>query len=454
MSVYEEYKQKLRTPAEAVQAVKSGDWVDYGADFAQPTALDMALAARRNELSDVNIRGSLTYYPRQVIEQDPDGKAFTYQSWHFSGLDRKYRRKYPGKVFFNPMLFRNLTSYYTKCHIPVDVAMLSVSPMDNKGFFNFSLCNVANKEVADVAKIVILEVHKNLPRVCGGMNHQIHISDVDYIVEANPETEEYPLPTTGKQIPATDIDRRIAALIVPEIRNGATIQLGIGGMPNTVGQLIAESDLKDLGGHTELMNDAYRILYEKGVMNNTKKAFAPGVISWATMFGTKELYDWASENPVLSSYPIHVVNDPAVIATMDDFISVNSCVDIDLYGQISSESSGYTHISGTGGQLDFIEGAYRSKGGKSFICCPSTFTDKKTGNVRSRIVLHFQEGTAVTAPRPVPHYVVTEFGKVCIAGSPIWQRAEKMISIAHPDFREKLIKEAEAHHIWRRSNKR
>ena len=205
--------------------------------------------------------------------------------------------------------------------------------------------------------------------------------------------------------------------------------------------------------HTEMLVDAYLTLYEQGKLTNKRKVLDKGKGAWTFCLGSRKLYDWVDVNPSLAAYPVDYTNDPAVIAQMDNFISVNNCVEVDLYGQISAESAGVRHISGTGGQLDFVTGSYLSRGGKSFICFRSSANDKKSGRNSSRVVPTLPTGGIVTDPRSQVHFLVTEWGKVNLAGCSTWERAEKIISIAHPDFREDLIKEAEKMNIWRRSNK-
>ena len=253
---------------------------------------------------------------------------------------------------------------------------------------------------------------------------------------------------------ASEVDMAVAKLVVPEICDGACLQLGIGSMPNAIGKMIAESDLKDLGVHTEMYVDAFVDMSIAGRITGLRKPFDRGRQTYAFAAGTQKLYDFIDNNPECMAAPVSYVNDIARVSQIDNFISINGAVDIDLYGQVSSESSGIHHISGAGGQQDFVMGAYLSKGGKSFICCSSSYMDKKSGQLKSRIRPTLLEGSVVTATRTNLHYVVTEYGKFNAKGKSTWERAEGLIAIAHPQFREELIAEAEKMHIWRRSNKR
>ena len=244
--------------------------------------------------------------------------------------------------------------------------------------------------------------------------------------------------------------RAVARLIVEQIPNGACLQLGIGTMPNTVGSMIAESDLKDLGVHTEMYVDAFVDMALAGKITCSRKNIDRGRQVYAFGAGTQKMYDYMDNNPALMSAPVNYTNDDRVISQIDNFISINNAVSLDLFGQVASESAGIRHISGASGQLDFVLGAYLSRGGKSFICCSSTFTDRK-GELHSRILPTLEEGTIVTDTRPNVMYVVTEYGCVNLKGLSAWERAEALISLAHPKFREELIRSAEAMHIWRRS---
>ena len=444
MNFAEEYKRKLRTPEEAVKLVKDGDWVDYSVGIGFPVLLDAALAKRKDELRDIKIRGSLAMQPIQAVEQDRERRTFTYNSWHCSGYERKLCDE--GLCNYIPMIFRNMASYYRR-YLTVNVAMISVAPMDSKGFFNFSMVNCTTRAILDAADLIILEVNEHMPHVYGGQEDCIHISEVDVVVEgAHKPLAQLPIP------PATEIDEKIASLLLPHIPDGATIQLGIGGMPNSVGRLMAESDLKDLGMHTELLSDGFVDLYETGKLTNSRKTLHRGKCVFGIALGSQRLYDWVGENQGLLSFPMDYVNQPSVMAQMENMISINNCIAIDLYGQVSSESAGTRHISGTGGQLDFSTGAYDAPGGKGFICMTSSYRDK-AGNLKSRILPKFTQGDIITTPRTQAFYIVTEYGIVNLAGRSTWERAELLISLAHPDFRDELIAAADKQKIWRNSNR-
>ena len=381
-----------------------------------------------------------------VFEREDAGEHFTWNSWHMSGIERKLIAR--GCSFYAPIRYSELPRYYRESATPTDVAMFQVAPMDAHGYFNFGPSASHLGAMCQKAKHIIVEVNENMPRCLGGTEVGVHISDVTYIVEGqNP-----PIGELGAGGPATDVDKKVAELIVDQIPNGACLQLGIGGMPNAVGSLIAESDLKDLGVNTEMYVDAFVDISRAGKITGAHKSIDRYRQTYAFGAGTKKMYDFMDENPELMSAPVEYTNDINTIAALDNFISINNCVDIDIFGQISSESSGTKQISGAGGQLDFVLGAYLSKGGKSFMCCSSTFTDKQ-GVMHSRIRPTLVEGSIVTDTRANSHYLVTEYGMVNVKGLSSWQKAEAIISIAHPDFRDELIKEAEKMKIWRRSNK-
>ena len=445
MEIASLYEEKRCTPEEAVRLVQSGDWVDYGQACSFPPDLDAALAARRDELTDVKVRNAISMRSIQVVEQDPQQQAFTYNVWHCSGVDRKYIDE--GRAFFSPMMFRFCGSYYRRGQAPVDVAMITVSPMDRYGNFSYSLTNCCTQEILDAAKHIIVEVNDGAPFVYGMADDHINIRNVDAVVEST-----QPMCTVSSR-GASALDKQIASQIFPFIHDGDTLQLGIGGMPNALGTLIAESDLKDLGMHTELMSDGYLDLYKAGKITNKRKPLQHGKGVFSICSGSKELYEFLDHNIDILSAPMHYVNDPETIRQLDHFVSINGCIACDLYGQVSSESAGTRQISGTGGQLDFVTGAYTAEHGRTFLAMASSRVDKK-GVRHSNIVPCFTGGDIITTPRAQTMYIVTEYGAVNLAGLTTWQRAEKLIGIAHPDFREDLIKAAEQQKIWRNSNKR
>ena len=446
MDFSEEYRQKLVSADEAVKVIKSGDWVDYGWCTNTVDALDKALAKRTDELKDIKLRGGILLKPLAVFEREDAGEHFIWNSWHMGGYERKLINR--GCAYYAPIRYSELPRYYRELDCPDDVAMFQVAPMDKHGYFNFGPSASHLGAMCETAKYIIVEVNENMPRCLGGTENGIHISQVNAIVEG----ENPPIGELGGGGAATEVDKTVARLIVDQIPNGACLQLGIGGMPNAVGSLIAESDLKDLGVHTEMYVDAFVDIAKAGKITGAHKNIDRYRQVYGFGAGTKKMYDYLDENPELMSAPVSYTNDIRSIAALDNFISINNCVDIDLFGQVSSESSGIKQISGAGGQLDFVLGAYLSNGGKSFICCSSTFTDKQ-GVMHSRIRPTLVEGSIVTDTRANTHYVVTEYGMVNVKGLSTWQKAEALISIAHPDFRDDLIKEAEKMHIWRRTNK-
>ena len=446
MDFNEIYKQKLTSADEAVKVIKSGDWIDYGWCTGTVDALDKALAKRMPELTDINIRGGILMKEPEIFKIEDPASHFTWNSWHMGGLERKWINE--GFSFYAPIRYSELPSYYRDCLPGTDVVMMQVAPMDAHGYFNFGPSASHTAAMLEKAKCVIVEVNENMPRCLGGFEEGIHISKVDMIVEGNnPAIDEL-----GGGGAATEVDQAVARLIVDQIPDGACLQLGIGGMPNAVGSLIAESDLKDLGVHTEMYVDAFVDIAKAGKITGANKNIDRYRQTYAFAAGTKKLYDYLNDNPECMSAPVDYTNSIATISSIDNFISINNAVDVDLYGQISAESSGIRQISGAGGQLDFVMGAYLSNGGKSFVCLSSTFTNKK-GETFSRILPTLHNGSVVTDTRSNAHYIVTEYGMANLKGKSTWERAEALINIAHPDFRDQLIKDAETAHIWRRSNK-
>lgn len=440
----EEYKRKLVSAEEAVKVVKSGDIVDYGFFCGKPVVCDQALA-KRTDLKDVQVYCAVTVPP--VPEVAKVKGSFIYNDWQFSKVSRILQSY--GLCNYVPILYHDACRLYREEIAPHrNVAIAQVTPMDKHGYFNLGPQNsetLANMQMADT---VIVEVNKNQPYCLGGADESVHIGLVDYIVEA-PDDQKLPdLPG----IKPNEIDKAIANHLMDFIHDGCCVQLGIGGMPGAVGTAIAESDLKNLGGHTEMFVDAYVDMIEAGRMNGLAKNFDRGRVAYTFAIGSQRMYDFMDNNPFCVSYPVEYTNDPRVIAGLDNFISIVNAVEVDLYSQVNGESSDTVQISGNGGMWDFVLGAQWSRNGKSFICLSSTYTDKE-GNLKSRIVPTFAPASITTVCRQMVDYIVTEYGAVRLRAKPTWWRAEELISIAHPDFRDELIKEAQRMNIWTKTNK-
>lgn len=445
-NLLEQYRSKLVTAKEAVKVVKSGDWVRYGFGSSKPTALDIELAKRRDELFDVKIHCSTCQMNYHVVESDPTTMHFLYNSGQITGQERRLREQ--GLCYYIASQFGANPDWFRKGYAHSDVAMISVAPMDKFGFFNFSVNNTFLKSLCEVSSKVIVEINPFLPRALGGFEEQIHISEVDMIIED--ARAKVPLPEVKPAL-ITHEQSKIAEFIIDEISNGACLQLGIGGIPQAVGEMIAMSDLKDLGVHTEMVNQSIMDMFIAGKITGNRKTLMPGKIVYSFALGTKDLYDWVDNNSALASCPVNFTNSPEYVMKNDNVVSVNNCLQVDLFGQVNSESIGTRMISGAGGQLEFCFGSFYSKGGKSFLAMTS-FYDKK-GTFVSRIVPTLPTGTIVTTPRPVVHYLVTEQGIINVKAKSEWARAEMIISLAHPDFRDDLVKEAEKLGIWRRTAK-
>ncbi|MFX4261853.1 acetyl-CoA hydrolase/transferase family protein [Pelotomaculum propionicicum] len=443
MDYTEIYKRKLVAPAEAVKAVKSGDWVEYGSFSGCVVVLDKALAGRKDELRNVKIRSTARAAGMpEVVKADPAGEHFIYNSWHFSASERKLSDQ--GLCSYMPMVYRELPDYYRR-FVDVDVVMIPAAPMDKYGYFNFGPQVSHTMAMCEAARTIILEVNPNMPR-CLGLEESIHISKVDHIVEADYPIAEIPLARPN------NVDKKIASLIIEQLADGCCLQLGIGGMPNAVGGMIAASGLNDLGIHTEMFVDSMVDMVEKGQVTGARKNIDKYKTVATIALGTKKTYDFINENPACIFYPVNYTNDPHVIGQLDNFVSINNCIDVDLFGQVNSESDGLRQISGTGGSICFVEGAFRSKGGKSFMCMTSTYNSG--GRMLSRIRPALEPCSVVSVHRGLASSIVTEYGIANLKGKALWQRAESLISIAHPDFREELVRHAGKMGIWRKSNKR
>ena len=418
--------------AEAAALVKSGMTLDFGGISLQSDVFDKALAARASELTDVKIRSVLSTRPMAVLEVDPEGKHFQSYNWHFSGYDRmKHDAR---RTIYIPLNLGEVPDYYRRFIEPSDIVVLRAAPMDEHGMFNFGPTCAWIRATIERAKTVIIEVSPGIPYVHGPANG-VHIDEIDYVIEgSNIGLAELP------HAPMTDIDRAVARHLTSEIEDRACIQIGIGAMPNAACSLLAESGIKDLGVHTEMLTDGIIDLCKAGKVTGAYKQLNPGKVIFTFALGSKYMYDAITRNPEMECHPVEYTNLPHIIMQNDNVVSINNTTQIDLQGQAASESDGHRHLTGTGGQLQFVRGAYASKNGKSFMLLSSTYERK--GQRKSRIVLNLTPGNVVTTPRSDIMYVVTEYGMTNLKGKSVSDRAQALINIAHPDFRESLEREA------------
>ena len=451
MNWQELYNKKLTTADEAVKIIKDGDDVEYTPFACGPHELDAALARRKDELKKIYLHYSTLMYVPEVFKVDPLSEVFVHSDGSYSAVTRKMKES-GGNIYAKPLLYHETGLHYSKGLIKDDVYFLTAAPMDKFGFFNlgpncsdmmeiFRAKGGKNKNLK-----IIVEVNPLMPVVQG--DNSIHITDVDLIVE---EQEPHPLVA----IPAVngdETDEKIARLLMNEMVDGACLQLGIGGLPNMVGKMLAESDFKNFGCHSEMFVDAYMELFNAGKLTNARKQIDVGKSVFTFGLGSKELYEFMNNNPSLRCMPVGYTNDPNVIAQNDRVYSICSCINVDLFGNISSESVGYKQISGTGGQLDYHFASLKSNGGKGFLCMHSSKV-KRDGTRVSNIVPYFEPGTQISIPANMTNYVVTEYGIANMKGLTTWERVEELIRIAHPDFKQDIADAAEKAGLWKRSNK-
>jgi acyl-CoA hydrolase len=418
--------------AEAAALVKSGMTLDYGGLSLQPDLFDKALAARVGELSGVKVRAVLSTRAVAILEADPEGKSFEYYNWHFGGYDRvKHDAR---RTVYIPLNLGEVPDYYRRFLAPTDIVIVRAAPMDEHGMFNFGPTCAWLRATIERAKTVIIEASPGIPYVYGPANG-VHISEVDYIVEGS-DLGLAELPHAAM----TDIDRAVARQLASEIDDGACIQIGIGAMPNAACSLLVESGIKNLGVHTEMLTDGIIDLCKAGKVTGARKQLDPGKVVFTFALGSKYMYDAITRNPEMEIHPVEYTNLPHIIMQNDNAVSINNTTQMDLQGQACSESDGHRHLTGTGGQLQFVRGSYASKGGKSFMLLSSTY--EKKGQRKSRIVLNLTPGNIVTTPRSDIMYVVTEYGMTNLKGKSVSERAKALIGLAHPDFREGLEREA------------
>lgn len=419
----EEYRRKLTTPEEAILHIKSGDRVVLGLATGEPHTVVDALMKAKDQFHDVEIVAMLSLGDSPWLQPEMKGH-FKFNCLFASAANRNAIAR--GEADFTTAFFFEIPELM-RGDLRPNVTLIQVSPPDKHGYCSFGTAVDFTKETAEHADIVIAQVNKNMPRTMG--DSFIHISKLDYICEIDVPLLEIPVPPIG----ATE--KKIGQNIAELVQDGDTLQLGIGGIPNAV--LSCLYDKKDLGLHSEMISDGVVDLIKSGVINNSKKNINRYKSIVGFVMGTKKIYDFIDDNPVFEMRSIDYVNDPAVIMQNDNMVAINSCLQVDLLGQVVSDSMGLIQFSGVGGQLDFVRGARMSRGGRAIMAMPSTAAK---GTV-SRIVSTISEGSAVTTTRNDVDYVVTEFGVAKLSGKTLRQRAKELIGIAHPDFRETLRQE-------------
>lgn len=428
MSWLAEYKSRITTPEKAVEAIKSGDRVFLTGNCSVPQKLLEALVKRAPELENVEVVQVLTVGPAPHADQEMEGHLKINTLFISHNIRHAVHE---GRADFTPALLSEVPLLFKNGQLPLDVALIHVSPPDEHGFCSLGIEAGLIKTPAQVAKVVIAEVNERMPRTLG--DSFIHFSKIDYAVPVDYPLAELSMGNT------TELSMKIGAHVAELIEDGSTMQMGIGAIPDSVLNFLG--DKKDLGVHTELFSDGVMDLIQNGVINNEKKTLHTGKIVAGFIIGTKKLYDFVDDNPIVELHPTEYVNDPFIIAQNSKMISINSAIEVDLTGQVCADSIGPKLYSGVGGQLDFVYGAARSPGGKPIIALPSTAT-MKDGTVISRIVAMLKHGAGVVTTRNHIHYVATEYGVAHLYGKSIRQRARALIDIAHPDFQEQLEKEA------------
>ncbi len=415
------FHEKLVTGEQALKAVKSGDNVYVHPGCACPERLLHALVARRDELEGVRLIHIMSMGSADYVKPGME-RHFRHVAL-FTGKNVREAIN-QGRADYLPVFLSEIPGLFYRKIVPLDVALIHVSPPDEHGFCSFGVGVDTTKAAAETARVVIAQVNPNMPRVLG--DSFIHIRNVTAFVEADDPLVE--LPRVRMSPAFEDIGRNVASLI----GDGATLQLGIGGIPDAVLHYLR--DRKHLGVHTEMFSDGMVELVEQGVVTNEKKSLHPGKIVASFVLGTKPLFDFVHNNPIVEFHPSNYVNDPFIIGQNDRMVAVNSAIQVDLTGQVCSDSIGDTVYSGFGGQVDFVRGASRAKEGKAIIALLSTAKD---GEV-SRISTYLDEGAGVVTSRADVHYVVTEFGVADLYGMTLRERARALIGIAHPKFREEL----------------
>lgn len=424
------YQSRVTTAEEAVKVIKSGDRVFLTGNVSVPQTLLAALVKHAPNVRDVEICQALTVGSADYVSPEMEGHLRV-NSMFISANIRKAVQE--GRADFTPVLLSEFPLLFKRGVLPVDVAVIHVSTPDEHGFCSLGVEVGLTKSAAESAKVIIAEVNEKMPRTLG--DSFIHVSRLTHIVPVNYPIPEHKMTAEGD----SEIIQKIAGHVASLIPDGATMQLGIGSIPDAVLKFL--SDKKDLGIHTELFSDGVIELVNAGVLTNARKSLHPGKIVAGFILGTEKLYEWANDNPMVEMHPTEYVNDPFVIAQNDRMVAVNSAIEVDLTGQVCADSIGPKLYSGVGGQLDFIYGASRSKGGVPIIALPSTAI-MRDGTPISKITAMLKQGAGVVTSRNHVRFVVTEQGIADLYGKTIRQRAQALIKIAHPQFHEALEKQA------------
>ena len=423
MSWLETYRRKRCSADEAVQHIRAGNTVYIHPGCAAPEQLVRAMVRRAPQLRDVKVIHLLTAgsadYAQPEMAQNFRHVAF------FAGANVR-RAINEGRADFIPIFLGEIEALFANGSVHVNVALIHVSLPDEHGFCSYGVGVDTTKTAAEHADIVIAQVNPKMPRSLG--DSFIHLNKIDHLIEVEDDILEHP------QGQISDIANKIGSNIAGLIEDGSTLQLGIGEIPDAVLHYLDTK--KDLGIHTEMVSDGVVGLIEKGVINNEKKTLHPGKVILGFVLGTRRLYEFIDNNPIFEFHPSSYTNDPFIISRNDKQVAINSALEVDLTGQVCADSIGYNFYSGIGGQVDFIRGAARSKGGKPIIALPSTAKD----DTISRIVPHLKEGAGVVTSRGDVHYVVTEYGVAYLHGKTVQERCRALINIAHPKFREELTK--------------
>lgn len=418
------YSARLATAEEAVSHVQSGNRVVVAHACGESPTLSRALVSRGPLLEKVEIVHMVAMGKAEYCFEEMGGH-FVHNSLFAGGTTRGAINA--GRAEYTPCFFSEIPRLFREGYLPVDVVLAQTSPPDEHGFCSLGISVDYTKVAVNFARVVIAAVNPNMPKTLG--DSFIHVREIDHIVETDDEIIELPRPRIGSIEEA--IGRNVASLI----EDGSTLQLGIGAIPDAV--LLFLKDKKDLGIHTEMFSDGVVELYEEGVITNRAKTFHPNRMICTFLMGGRKLYDFVHNNPVVEMHTVDYTNDPFVISRNDRMISINSALQVDLVGQVNADTIGYRQYSGVGGQVDFVRGTSRSRGGKAIIAMPATASGGKV----SRIVSRLDEGACVTTSRNDVHYVVTEFGVADLRGRTLRERAHDLIAIAHPDFRAELTRE-------------